>query len=94
MEGGRFKKVILSARYSYSFISMQNKERPAERYASKWQKLVLIQAGNTGSLRAVMRVLKCGYIIGRTHGCRDTGMENYREQQHESRQRLWECTRG
>lgn len=29
--GGRFKKVILSARYSYSFISMQNKGRPAER---------------------------------------------------------------
>lgn len=31
MEGERFKKVILLARYSYSFISMQNKEGLAGR---------------------------------------------------------------
>lgn len=43
---------------------MQNKEGLAERWASKWQKLVLIQAGNMGSLRAVMGVRKCGYIGG------------------------------
>ena len=31
MEGGRFKKIILLARYGYSFTSMQDKEGLAER---------------------------------------------------------------